>query len=81
MASVKQVDFPAPTSIGRELVLQAKVSRVGNSSMSVAVTGWANAPDAGTEEVLKGVFEMVAIDAAGKPVAVHPNNVHEEISQ
>ena len=46
------------------------VSRVGRSSMTVCVTGLADQPGIPSEEVLKGVFEMVAVDAAGRPVAI-----------
>ena len=78
MAGIRQVHFLAPTPIGCELLLRASVHRVGRSSMSVAVTGWAQAPDFGTQEVLQGVFEMVAIDAGGQPVALHHQGIHKE---
>lgn len=78
MAGIHQVHFLAPTPIGCELLLRASVHRVGRSSMSVAVTGWAQAPDFGTQEVLQGVFEMVAIDAGGQPVALHHQGIHKE---
>ncbi len=76
MASVTGVDFLAPVPVGHQLVLRARVGRIGRSSMTVCVSGLADAPGVPLEEVLKGVFEMVAIDATGRPTAIdraHPD--------
>ena len=70
MAGVTCVDFLAPVPVGCQLTLRGWVSRVGRSSMTVCVTGLADQPGIPSEEVLKGVFEMVAVDAAGRPVAI-----------
>ena len=70
MAGVTGVDFRAPVPVGHDLVLRAWVSRVGRSSMTVCVRGLADAPGMAAEEVLKGVFEMVAIDSHGRPAAI-----------
>lgn len=70
MASVTGVDFFAPIPVGHRLTLRGWVSRVGRSSMTVCVNGLADIPGLPTEEVLKGVFEMVAVDAAGSPIAI-----------
>ena len=70
MAGVTGVDFLAPVPVGSQLTLRGWVSRVGRSSMTVCVTGLADQPGVPPEEVLKGVFEMVAVDAAGRPVAI-----------
>ena len=70
MAGVTGADFFAPVPVGHQLTLRAWVSRVGRSSMTVCVTGLAELPGQPAEEVLKGVFEMVAVDAAGRPVAI-----------
>ncbi len=70
MAGVTGVDFLAPVPVGSQLTLRGWVSRVGRSSMTVCVTGLADQPGIPSEEVLKGVFEMVAVDAAGRPVAI-----------
>ena len=42
------------------------------------VTGLADVPGAPAEEVLKGVFEMVAVDAAGRPAAIDRAYLNEE---
>lgn len=70
MASVTRVDFLAPVGVGQQLTLRAWVSRVGRSSLTVCVTGLAQAPGTPPEEVLKGVFEMVAVDAHGRPAPI-----------
>lgn len=79
MASVTGVDFLAPVAVGQQLMLRAWVSRVGRSSMTVCVIGWADLPGVPAEEVLKGVFEMVAVDAAGRPVAIECSYRNQEI--
>lgn len=78
MAGVSGIDFMAPVPVGYTLTLRAWVSRVGRSSMSVCVTGLTEAPGAPREEVLKGVFEMVAIDAHGRPAAIEASYINQE---
>lgn len=78
MAGVSGADFLAPVPVGHELALRAWVSRVGRSSMTVCVTGLAQLPGTPAEEVLKGVFEMVAIDAAGRPAAIDRSYLDKE---
>ena len=78
MAGVTGVDFLAPTPVGSQLVLRAWVSRVGRSAMTVCVTGLADQPGIPAEEVLKGVFEMVAVDAAGRPTAMDCMYLNQE---
>ena len=78
MAGVTGVDFLAPTPVGSQLTLRAWVSRVGRASMTVCVTGLADQPGIGAEEVLKGVFELVAVDANGRPVPVDRAYLNKE---
>ena len=78
MAGVTGVDFLAPVPVGCQLTLRGWVSRVGRSSMTVCVTGLADLPGIPAEEVLKGVFEMVAVDAAGRPVAIECSYRNQE---
>ncbi|WP_367066616.1 acyl-CoA thioesterase [Oryzisolibacter sp. LB2S] len=70
MAGVTGVQFLAPVPVGSQLTLRGWVSRVGRSSMTVCVTGLADQPGIAPEQVLQAVFEMVAVDAAGRPVAI-----------
>ncbi|MFT3814339.1 MAG: acyl-CoA thioesterase [Acidovorax sp.] len=78
MAAVTRVDFLAPAPVGSQLTLRAWVSRVGRSSMTVCATALADSPGIPCEEVLKGVFELVAVDAAGRPVAINHSYVNKE---
>lgn len=78
MAGVTGIDFFSPVPVGQQLILRAWVSRVGRSSMTVCVTGRADAPGIAPEEVLKGVFEMVAIDTAGRPIAIDRSYLNKE---
>lgn len=70
MAAASGVDFLAPIPVGHALTLRAAVCRVGRTSMTVSVTGLAARPGFRTTEVLQGRFEMVAVNAAGRPVAL-----------
>ena len=78
MAGVTGVDFLAPVPVGHGLRLRAWVSRVGRSSMTVCVTGSAVLPGTPDEDVLKGVFEMVAVDAQGRSVAIDRTYLNKE---
>lgn len=78
MAGVTRADFLAPVPVGHQLTLRAWVSRIGRSSMTVCVTGLADRPGIPAEEVLKGVFEMVAVDAAGRPAAIDRSYLDKE---
>ena len=80
MARCREVVFHAPVRLGSTLVLDAHVSRVGRSSLSVRVAG--SVQDVATEaltRVLDGEFEMVAVDAAGRPVRLaNTPRLHEQ---
>jgi len=78
MAAVTGVEFFAPVPVGYALTLRGWVSRVGHSSMTVCVTGRTEAPGAPPDEVLKGVFEMVAVDAKGRPTAIDRSYPNQE---
>ncbi|MYM56908.1 acyl-CoA thioesterase [Thalassovita mangrovi] len=71
MARSDRVDFATPVRVGELLELRAEVIRTGRSSMSVAVAGEAEDMASGQRRaVLQGRFEMVAVDAAGRPRAI-----------
>ena len=78
MAGVTGVDFLAPVPVGSELTLRAWVSRIGRSSMTVCVSACADQPGVPAEEVLKGVFEMVAVDANGRPASIDRAYIDKE---
>jgi acyl-CoA hydrolase len=80
MARCGEVLFHAPVRLGSTLVFDTEVSRVGRSSLTVRVRG--SVQDVATEAlscVLEGEFEMVAVDAAGRPVRLTtPSRLHDE---
>ncbi|MCA1298602.1 acyl-CoA thioesterase [Stappia indica] len=79
MARSDRVDFTTPVRVGELLELRAAVIRVGCSSMSVEVTAEAWDLDGSTRrDVLSGRFEMVAVDAAGRPRAIASTVQKEE---
>ena len=78
MAGVTGIDFTAPVPVGHRLTLRAWISRVGRSSMTVCVTGLADAPGAPFEEVIKGVLDKVAVDRQGRPQAIDQSHLNQE---
>ncbi len=72
MAGVTDVRFLAPVPVGQVLTLRAWVTRVGRTSLTVCVTGLAATLGSPPEEVLKGIFEMVAVDGKGRPTPITP---------
>ena len=78
MAGVTDVRFLAPVPVGHVLTLRAWVSRIGRSSLTVCVTGLAATLGSPQDEVLKGIFDMVAVDAKGRPVAITTAYANQE---
>lgn len=71
MASAEKTEFHVPVRVGEIVELTARVTRVGRSSMTVVVEMIAEALLSGERRLaVRGAFEMVAVDAAGRPVAV-----------
>jgi len=65
--------------VGELLELSARVTRVGRASLSVAVEGMAEEIATGQRRaVLSGTFEMVAVDAAGRPRAIVAEDFRKE---
>ena len=79
LASATRSTFPDPVRVGELLELNAQVVRVGRASLTVEVTGVAEAIDSGARRsVLSGAFEMVAVDAAGRPRPVARDSFNKE---
>jgi len=71
MAASERVEFHVPIKLGQMLELTGRIARVGRSSMTVEVTGVAETLlDGERVEALHGCFEMVAVDARGRPQAI-----------
>jgi acyl-CoA hydrolase len=73
MAACSDVRFRSPVRLGEVLELAAEVVRTGRSSMTVTVIGQAGELASGRKRAaLEARFEMVSVDAAGKPVRPNP---------
>ena len=69
MASSDRIEFLAPVLVGDMVELAARVVRVGRISMTVAVEGTREVLMTGERQLaMRGTFEMVAVDGAGRPV-------------
>jgi len=77
MATSDKVQFHEPVRVGELVELIARVERVGRSSMTVAVEVTAETLVTGRRRIdMRGSFEMVAVDDAGRPArVVSPNEV------
>jgi acyl-CoA thioesterase YciA len=69
---IEAMSFKAPVHVGDEVSCYAKVERVGNTSVTVAVESWARARlgDAAARKVTEGKFTYVAIDEDRKPMPI-----------
>lgn len=72
-ASIDQMQFIHPVKIGQLVRLRASVNRVFRTSMEVGVKVWMEDLVTGTEQHVSSAFlTFVAVDAAGKGVAIRP---------
>lgn len=69
MAAVNYMQFYSPVPMGVTLNLQAQVERVGQSSMTITVTGFIKRHC--QDLVLEGSFELVAVNESGQPITIH----------
>jgi acyl-CoA hydrolase len=77
MATSDKIEFHEPIRIGELIELIARVERVGRSSMTVAVEMVReNLMSGQRQSVIRGTFEMVAVDANGRPAAIEPQSQH-----
>ena len=75
MAASRGIEFLAPIAIGSLLHLHARVTRLGRSSMTVDVRAALDAaPGTKPQEVLRASFEMVSVNANGRPVPLEPRD-------
>lgn len=71
MARSEATDFHTPVRVGELLDMVARVIRVGRTSLTVEVEGVAETLSTGTRRpALRGRFEMVAVDADGRPTPI-----------
>ena len=75
MATSDKVQFHEPVRVGELIELTARVERVGRSSMTVAVEVIAETLVTGSRRIaMRGSFEMVAVDDAGRPTPIAPSH-------
>lgn len=71
MVGANRIEFLRPAPVGALLRIEARISRVGRTSLTArVVVSFDTAPGTRAEAVLSGDFEMVAVDAHGRPTPV-----------
>jgi acyl-CoA thioesterase YciA len=66
--AIDAMRFHRPVKVGDVLCVYTDVSRVGRTSMTVAIEAWALRGRIGArEKVTEGVFAFVALDEDGRP--------------
>jgi acyl-CoA hydrolase len=71
MVTSEKIEFHVPVKVGELFELTARVTRVGRSSMTVSVDAVSEALLSGARRLaVRGTFEMVAVDSAGKPTPI-----------
>ena len=67
------MDFHLPIRVGDAVALDARVVKVGRSSMTIRVDVYREHMASGEQQLATtGLFVFVALDEAGKPRAVPP---------
>jgi len=70
-ASVNHVHFAKVVPVGSVVTIQAKVSRVFNSSMEIYLDVWIENRETGNKtKVNEAIYTFVAVDKTGKPVKI-----------
>ena len=69
-SSVNHVSFDQAITLGSTVTVQAKVSRVFNSSMEVYIDVWVDNPDGEKIKANEAIYTFVAVDINGKPISV-----------
>lgn len=73
LACSKGTEFRSPVRVGELLELDAQVVRIGRASMTVEVEATAETLASGARRpALRSRFEMVAVDADGRPKSIIP---------
>lgn len=82
MASLEKTTFDAPVRVGDLVECIASVTRVGRSSMTVVVELInENVLSGSRHSAVRGTFEMVAVDADGRPTCISEAEVATEAHQ
>lgn len=77
MAAARGIEFRRPVPVGSVLKIAGRITRTGRSSLTARVVACLDAPQGvAADEVLGGDFEMVAVDAQGRPTPLNNANAH-----
>jgi acyl-CoA thioesterase YciA len=72
-AAVNEMSFASPMKVGDTLCIYIAVERIGRTSMTLRVEAWAQRYlTRHREMVTHATFVMVALDKAGKPTPIPP---------
>jgi acyl-CoA hydrolase len=77
----RQHAFDEPVRVGELVECVASVARVGRSSMTVEVDSSMRTLSGLRRSAVRGTFEMVAVDANGRPAPVLESQGHREIPE
>lgn len=73
--AVDAMVFHKPVSVGDVVCIYAALERVGRTSLAFMIEAWVIRRDTmAREKVTEGRFTYVAVDAAGRPRAVPPDD-------
>jgi acyl-CoA thioesterase YciA len=71
---VETMTFLTPVKVGDEVSVYAVVTRVGRTSLSLAVEAWRRPRENGeNQKVTEGVFVFIALDGQGRPRTIAPS--------
>lgn len=72
-AAVNEMSFAMPVKIGDTLCIYTDIVKIGTTSMTLQVEAWAQRYLSPTmDKVTHATFVMVALDGAGKPTPLPP---------
>lgn len=82
MAALDKVAFRKPVRVGDLVECVARISRVGRTSMTVIVELFSeDSLDGARCAAVRGAFEMVAVDADGRPTRILETRSGREIQK
>ena len=82
MASSDRITFDEPIRVGDLIECVASIARVGRASMTVAVDLIReDALNGHRRSAARGSFEMVAVDANGRPIPIAKFHGHDEAQE
>lgn len=79
MAGATRIAFLRPVPVGAVLKIHAQIARIGNTSLTARIqAAFDAAPGTHAEPVLRGDFDMVAVDELGRPTKLNAPHSHSD---